>query len=102
MVENEGMRSTLIKKNEWKRCKRGMGLEMRQVKERMKEHEKRITEKMNAKYKMRIEKENQLFSVEWFGPPLKGDRLCGGYNVNSIIVRQTQHVPGDTTAGCGS
>lgn len=57
---------------------------------------------MNAKYKMRTKKENQLVSVEWFALALKGDRLCAGYNVNSIIVRQTQRVPGDSTAGCGS
>lgn len=54
---------------------------------------------MNAKCKTRTKKENQLVSVEWFVPPLKGDSLCGGYNVNSIIVRQTLRVPGDSTAG---
>jgi hypothetical protein len=34
VVENERIRSIIIKKKKWKRCKRGMGLEMRQVKGR--------------------------------------------------------------------
>jgi len=48
---------------------------------------------MNAKQKMRTKKKNQLVPVEWFIPPLKGDRLCGGCNINSIIVRQARRVP---------
>lgn len=53
----------------------------------------RILGKMNVKQKMRTKKKNQLVPVEWFIPPLKGDRLCGGCNISSIIVRQARRVP---------
>ena len=73
------------------------GLEMRKGKEKKtRERENvrnRIIAKINAKQKMRTKKKNQLVPVEWFVPPLKGERLYGGCNVSSIIVRQTRLVP---------
>jgi hypothetical protein len=74
-----------------------IGLEMKKAKEtKTTERENvrnRIIEKINAKQKMRTKKKNQLVSAEWFVPPLKGDRLCGGCNISSIIVRQRDASP---------